>query len=377
MKSKIINVSFNDNLENSTYPIFVGTGILSNCDEILKKFVKDKKVILIHDTFFSSKKGEDKKFFNFVESIKKFTISVNLISISGGDKTKNIFELNHILEKSLSYEISRDSLIIAFGGGVIGDIAGFASSILLRGINYIQIPTTLLSQVDSSVGGKTGINSSKSKNLIGSFHQPLAVIADIDVLDSLPKREFMAGLVEVIKYGLIKDKSFFDYLEENYKEILNYDQLKLKKIISRSCEIKSEIIKNDEKENGQRAILNLGHTFGHAIESFGKYDGTIIHGEAVSIGICLAFKLSHKMGFCNQTETERVIDFFEKLKLPTSFKHIKNISITTSKMLEKFKYDKKNRNNRLTFILNKKIGKSFIKNDMDIDILTKFLDEEI
>ncbi len=377
MKSKIINVSFNDNLENSTYPIFVGTGILSNCDEILKKFVKDKKVILIHDTFFSSKKGEDKKFFNFVKSIKKFTISVNLISISGGDKTKNIFELNHILEKSLSYEISRDSLIIAFGGGVIGDIAGFASSILLRGINYIQIPTTLLSQVDSSVGGKTGINSSKSKNLIGSFHQPLAVIADIDVLDSLPKREFMAGLVEVIKYGLIKDKSFFDYLEENYKEILNYDQLKLKKIISRSCEIKSEIIKNDEKENGQRAILNLGHTFGHAIESFGKYDGTIIHGEAVSIGICLAFKLSHKMGYCNQTETERVIDFFEKLKLPTSFKHIKNISITASKMLEKFKYDKKNRNNQLTFILNKKIGESFVKNDMDIDILTKFLDEEI
>ena len=153
--------------------------------------------------------------------------------------------------------------------------------------------------------------------------------------------------------------------------------MKLNEIISKSCEIKSLIIKNDEKENGKRALLNLGHTFGHAIESFGKYDGTIIHGEAVSIGICLAFKLSHKMGYCNQTETERVIDFFEKLKLPTSFKHIKNISITASKMLEKFKYDKKNRNNQLTFILNKKIGKSFIKNDMDIDILTKFLDEEI
>ena len=377
MKSNIINVSFNNNFENSSYQIFVGTGILSNCDKILRKFLKNKKVILIHDTFFSLEKGGNNHFINFVEAIKKLTMNVKLINISGGDKTKNIFELNHVLEKSLLYEIDRDSLIIAFGGGVIGDIAGFASSILLRGINYIQIPTTLLSQVDSSVGGKTGINSRKGKNLIGSFHQPLAVIADIDIMDSLPKREFLAGLVEVIKYGLIKDKSFFDYLEENHKEILNYNKLKLKKIISRSCEIKSEIIKNDEKENGQRAILNLGHTFGHAIESFAKYDGTIIHGEAVSIGICLAFKLSHKMGFCDQTEKERVIDFFEKLKLPTSFKHIKNISITASKILEKFKYDKKNRNNQLTFILNKKIGESFIKNDMDIDILTKFLDEEI
>ena len=211
-----------------------------------------------------------------------------MIGIPGGDKSKNISQLEYILEESLSFKIDRSSLIIAFGGGVIGDIAGFAASILLRGIDFIQIPTTLLAQVDSSVGGKTGINSSKSKNLIGSFHQPIAVIADIDMLKTLPKREFLAGLVEVIKYGLIYDVEFFNSLENNYKDILNYDQLKLNEIISKSCEIKSLIIKNDEKENGKRALLNLGHTFGHAIESFGKYDGTIIHGEAVSIGICLA-----------------------------------------------------------------------------------------
>ena len=203
-------------------------------------------------------------------------------------------------------------MIVAFGGGVIGDIAGFAASILLRGINYIQIPTTLLSQVDSSVGGKTGINSSKSKNLIGSFHQPLAVIIDIEMLKSLPKREFIAGLVEVIKYGLIKDKKFFDYLDYNYREILEYDEEKLKEIICKSCKIKAEIIKNDEKENGQRALLNLGHTFGHAIESFGKYDGKIIHGEAVSIGICLAFKLSKKMNFCSQNDVEKVTSLLKK-----------------------------------------------------------------
>ncbi len=377
MKSEIINVSFKNKFNNLSYPIFVGENLISKSDKILEKFLQDRKIILIHDSFFSEKKDVNDKFVLFVKAIKKFSNSVHLISISGGDKTKNISQLNVILEKSLAFEINRNSLIIAFGGGVIGDTAGFAASILLRGINYIQVPTTLLSQVDSSVGGKTGINSSKSKNLIGSFHQPLAVIADIEILKSLPQREFLAGLAEVIKYGLIKDKKFFDYLEKNYKEILNYNPLKLKKIICKSCEIKSEIIENDEKEFDQRALLNLGHTFGHAIESFSEYDGTIIHGEAISVGICLAFKLSKKMGYCSQTDTNRVINLFKKLKLPTSFKDINNVSITTLEMLQKFKYDKKNKNNQLTFILNRSIGKSFIKNNMDVNILTNFLNEEI
>ena len=376
MKSEIIKVTFSNKVNNLSYPIFVGANLIYNCEKILKKFIHNKKIILIYDKFFSKKNERNESFVAFVNLIEKFTSSVNLISISGGDKTKNISELNHIIEKSLSFEIDRDSIVIAFGGGVIGDIAGFSASILLRGINYIQIPTTLLSQVDSSVGGKTGINSSKSKNLIGSFHQPLAVIIDINLLNTLPKREFLAGLVEVIKYGLIKDDKFFHYIEKNYKKILKYDQSILKEIIIKSCEIKSEIIRNDEKENGQRALLNLGHTFGHAIESFGKYDGTIIHGEAISIGICLAFKLSNKMGFCSPIETKRVINLLKNLKLPTSFMDL-SISITTSKMLEKFKYDKKNKNNQLTFILNERIGKSFIKNNMDINVLTKFLDEEI
>ena len=377
MKSEIINVSFETKLSTLSYPIFIGTNLLSDSKKLIKKFVQNRKVILIHDSFFSLKKNNNKYFHSFVKNLKKYTNSVKLIHISGGDKTKSVSQLNLILEKSLSFEIDRDSLIIAFGGGVIGDIAGFAASILLRGINYIQVPTTLLSQVDSSVGGKTGINSSKSKNLIGSFHQPIAVIVDIEMLKSLPKREFVAGLVEVVKYGLIKDRKFFDYIDFYYKEILEYDQSKLKEIICKSCKIKSEIIKNDEKENGKRALLNLGHTFGHAIESFGKYDGKIIHGEAVSIGISLAFKLSKKMNFCSQNEVERVINLFKKLALPTSLKDIKKISITTTKMIEKFKFDKKNKNNQLTFILNKKIGESFIKNNMDMSILTDFLNDEI
>ncbi len=378
MKSNIINVSLKDKSNNFSYPIFIDNGLLSNCEKILKKYVLKRKVILIHDNYFSlNNKNNNKQFISFVETIKKLTLSINLIGIPAGDKSKNFSELGYILEKSLSFEIDRSSLIIAFGGGVVGDIAGFAASILLRGIDFIQIPTTLLSQVDSSVGGKTGINSSKSKNLIGSFHQPIAVIADLDILKTLPKREFLAGLVEVIKYGLIYDVNFFNTIENNLKYILNYDQLKLNHVVSKSCEIKSLIIKNDEKENGKRALLNLGHTFGHAIESFGNYDGTIIHGEAVSIGICLAFKLSSKMGYCPQNETDRVVDFFKKLTLPTSLHDVQNLSITTTEMLNKFKYDKKNKNNQLTFILNKKIGKSFIKNNMDEDILTKFLNDEI
>ncbi len=377
MKPDIINVSLNDKFKNFSYPIFIGNGLLLNTEEILKKFILKRKVILIHDNYFALNNENNKQFISFVETIKKLTESVNLIGIPGGDKSKNIYQLEYILEKSLSFKIDRNSLIIAFGGGVVGDIAGFAASILLRGIDFIQIPTTLLAQVDSSVGGKTGINSSKSKNLIGSFHQPIAVIADIDILKTLPKREFLAGLVEVIKYGLIYDVNFFNTLENNYKDILNHDQFRLNEVISKSCEIKSLIIKNDEKENGKRALLNLGHTFGHAIESFGKYDGTIIHGEAVSIGICLAFKLSSRMGYCPQIETDRVVSFLKKLTLPTSLNEAQNLTITTSEMLKKFKYDKKNKNNQLTFILNEKIGKSFIKYNMNENILTKFLNDEI
>ena len=377
MKSNIINVSLNDKFNNFSYPIFIDNGLLFNCEKILKTFVFKRKVILIHDDYFSLNNKNNEQFISFVKIIEKLTVSVDLIGIPAGDKSKNISNLEYILEKSLSFEIDRSSLIIAFGGGVIGDIAGFAASILLRGIDFIQIPTTLLAQVDSSVGGKTGINSSKSKNLIGSFHQPIAVIADIDILKTLSKREYLAGLVEVIKYGLIYDVKFFNSLENNYKNILNHDESTLNEVISKSCEIKSLIIKNDEKENDKRALLNLGHTFGHAIESFGKYNGTIIHGEAVSIGICLAFRLSSKMGYCPLTETARVLSFFKKLNLPTSLQEVKNISITTSEMLKKFKYDKKNKNNKLTFILNKKIGKSFIKNNMDENILTEFLNDEI
>ena len=377
MKSKILNVSLNRKVENLSYPIIIGDNILSSSGEILKEFIYKKNVIIIYDSFFSVKTSPNNEFEEFVQSINKLTTTLNFIDIPGGDQTKNINQLNEIIEKVLTYGINRQNVIIAFGGGVIGDIAGFAASILLRGINFIQVPTTLLSQVDSSVGGKTGINSKIGKNLIGSFHQPQAVLADINILKTLPNREFRAGFAEVVKYGLIKDLEFFNWLNQEYDSIFIYDKIKLQKMITKSCEIKAEIIKNDEKEGGKRALLNLGHTFAHAIESFGNFDGRIIHGEAVSIGICLAFRLSNKLCFCSTDDTKKVINLFQKSKLPTSLHDIKKISISTSGMIQKFKLDKKNRQNELTFILNKRIGESFIKHNVSVNVLTQFLNEEI
>lgn len=377
MKSKILNVSLNRKVENLSYPIIIGDNILSSSGEILKEFIYKKNVVVIYDSFFSVKTSCNNEFEKFVQSINKLTTTLNFIDIPGGDQTKNINQLNEIIEKVLTYGIDRQNVIIAFGGGVIGDIAGFAASILLRGINYIQVPTTLLSQVDSSVGGKTGINSKIGKNLIGSFHQPQAVLADINILKTLPNREFRAGFAEVVKYGLIKDLEFFNWLNQEYDSIFIYDKIKLQKMITKSCEIKAKIIKNDEKEGGKRALLNLGHTFAHAIESFGNFDGRIIHGEAVSIGICLAFKLSNKLCFCSTDDTKKVINLFQKSKLPTSLHDIKKLSISTSGMIQKFKLDKKNRQNELTFILNKRIGESFIKHNVSVNVLTQFLNEEI
>ena len=222
MKMEIINVSLKKEIENLSYPIFVGNNILTKANDLLKKYIENKKIIIIYDDFFSSKNVLDKTFMDFFKLIQGNSLSVNLIPISGGDQTKNMLQLTNIIEQVLSYEIDRECVIIAFGGGVIGDIAGFVASVLLRGIQFINIPTTLLSQVDSSVGGKTGVNSKLGKNLIGSFHQPLAVIADINILRSLPEREFRAGFAEVIKYGLIKNKKFFNWLELELENIFNH-----------------------------------------------------------------------------------------------------------------------------------------------------------
>ncbi len=377
MNPEIINITINNKNKVSSYPLFVGKCLLANAGNLLKKYVLNKKIIVVYDNYFSESTLDIKYFENFIQSIETKCNSLNLVGVDGGDQTKTMFQLTKILEQILSFEIDRDTIIIAFGGGVIGDIAGFAASILLRGIEFIQIPTTLLSQVDSSVGGKTGVNGNLGKNLIGSFHQPLAVIADTSILKTLTDRELKAGFAEVIKYGLINDKVFFSWLTQNYIKILNRDEDLLQEVIIKSCSIKANIIENDEKELDKRALLNLGHTFAHAIESFGNHDGRIVHGEAVAIGICMAFGFSYKLGFCIKKDVNEVKSIFKLSGLPTSLRDIPNLNITTSAMMDKFKYDKKTRQNKLTFILNYKIGESFIKQDIDLLALETFINDEI
>ena len=377
MNPETIDVTLNNIKKIPSYPIFVGKGLLNNAGILLKPYIVNKKIIIVYDNYFSRIPEHSKHLDTFYESIITECTCLNLVGIDGGDKTKTMLQITNLVEEILSFEIDRDTIIIAFGGGVIGDIAGFAASILLRGLDFIQVPTTLLSQVDSSVGGKTGVNGSLGKNLIGSFHQPLAVIADTSILNSLPDRELKAGFAEIVKYGLISDEIFFSWLNKHYLKILNRDEDILKNAILKSCSIKSNIIKNDEKETGNRALLNLGHTFAHAIEYFGNHDGRIVHGEAVAIGICMAFRFSYKLGFCVKKDVDQVFNLFNISGLPTSLRDFPNLNIKTSVMLDRFKYDKKTKKNKLTFILNKKIGESFIKNDIDLLTLENFINDEI
>ncbi len=268
----------------------------------------------------------------------------------------------------LASKFSRNATLIALGGGVIGDMGGFAAACYQRGIAFLQIPTTLLAQVDSSVGGKTGVNHPLGKNMIGAFYQPQCVIADADVLDTLDDRQLSAGLAEVIKYGLIRDAEFFEWLENNINALLARDKQALSFAIERSCLNKAEIVAEDETETGVRATLNLGHTFGHAIETGTGY-GTYLHGEAVAIGTCLAADLSRRKGWLNDADVERIIDLFKKCKLPTYPPE----QIDSDRFLELMAVDKKNVDGQIRLILLTKIGVATLPIDVDKILLIQTL----
>ena len=261
-------------------------------------------------------------------------------------------------------KIERKSTVIAFGGGVVGDITSFATSITLRGVNLVQIPTTLLSQVDSSVGGKTAINSCHGKNLIGTFYQPKLVLIDTELLKTLPKRELLAGYAEVVKYGLIGDTEFFNWLQKNGEALIKGDEKKQQQAILKSCQAKADIVAEDEREKGQRALLNLGHTFGHAFEAETGYSNKLLHGEAVALGIIQAFRLSIELGHCPVHDLSIVRQHFEKVGLPTDpLNYLDRWDI--DEMVKHMYSDKKVDGGKLVFILNRKIGESFIAHDID------------
>ena len=292
--------------------------------------------------------------------------NINILIIGDGEQAKSFESINSIVNEMAKNNFDRSSLVFAVGGGVVGDVAGFAASIFMRGIKYVQYPTTLLSMVDSSIGGKTGINLKDGKNLVGRIYQPIAVEVDTNFLSTLPKRDFNAAIAEVIKYGFIYDKDLFDYLDDNLSNIKNNDPNVIKKIITQCCEIKSDIVSEDENENELRMILNFGHTVGHAIESYTKYK-ELLHGEAIFYGMKCALFLSNKFGNLNKDEYEKSLQLLSNFDLP-------NLSIDEKDILINFvKNDKKFRGKNIRFILLDEIGKSRISKDITLDQIKKSL----
>ena len=299
------------------------------------------------------------------------------IVLKPGEATKSFRELEPLSERLLEMGLERGDLVIAFGGGVIGDLAGFAAAILRRGVRFVQIPTSLLAQVDSSVGGKTGIDTPQGKNLIGAFHQPSLVIADMDILKTLPEREMRAGYAEVAKYGLLGDADFFAWLEQNWQPIFAFDAEPLTHAIETSVKTKAGIVGRDETEQGERALLNLGHTFGHAFEAWCGYSDRLLHGEAIAIGMCVAFRFSQALGSCSKGDAERVAAHFQAVGLPTRIGEIPGDKPDAAALLRLMGQDKKVRKGKLTFILARSIGSAYIAHDVAPERVSTFLEGEI
>lgn len=299
------------------------------------------------------------------------------IVLKPGEATKSFAELAPLCERLLELELERGDLVVALGGGVIGDLAGFAAAILRRGVRFVQIPTTLLAQVDSSVGGKTGIDTAQGKNLIGAFHQPSLVIADTDTLRTLPEREMRAGYAEVAKYGLLGDADFFAWLEESWNAVFAFEPAALTQAIETSVKAKAGIVGRDETEQGERALLNLGHTFGHALEAFCGYSERLLHGEAIAIGMCQAFRFSEALGQCPSGVAERVTAHFAAVGLPTRVGDIAGAKPDVASLMRLMGQDKKVRHGKLTFILARGIGAAFIAHDVLAERVSAFLAGEI
>jgi 3-dehydroquinate synthase len=356
-------------LGDRAYDILIGDDLLEGAGERLTAMFPGRRFGIVTDTEVAKAQLP-----RLTRSLDKAGAKHSAVVVPNGESTKSIARLNEVVEGLLEARLERGDLVLALGGGVIGDLAGFAAAVTRRGMDFVQIPTTLLAQVDSSVGGKTGINSPHGKNLIGAFHQPKLVLADIGALATLPQREFAAGYAEVVKYGLIDDEAFFFWLEENQPEIFAGGPARAE-AIARACAAKKRFVLADEHETGVRALLNLGHTFGHALEKATGYSSRLLHGEGVSIGMVLAHGFSAELGLAPSQDKGRVEAHLKRSGLPTKLSDIPGTLPGTDVLMDAIAQDKKVVRGTLTFILTRGIGKSFIEKNVDPAAVRDYLDE--
>jgi len=364
--ARIVPVS----LGERSYDVAIGTGLLPEVGARLAPFFRRPRTVIVSDETVA---GLHLAFLQ--DGLRQAGIVSEAVIVPPGEGSKSWPMLERVVEALLAAQIERDDLVIAFGGGVIGDLAGFACAVLRRGVEFIQIPTSLLAQVDSSVGGKTGINSPLGKNLIGAFHQPRHVLIDIDVLDTLSGREFLSGYGEVVKYGLLGDADFFDWLESAGPRLRDGDKMARIEAVERSVAAKAGIVSRDEREHGERALLNLGHTFAHALEAATGYSDRLLHGEAVAIGTGLAFALSAKLGFCAQEVPSRVGAHFAQMGLKRTLADIPGPLPDSDGLMALMAQDKKVRDGVPAFIVARGIGEAFVNREVPADAVRAVLDD--
>ncbi len=368
MSVETVSVSLGDR----AYDILIGAGLLARAGKEIAARLPRARLAVVTDTNVAGHHLEA-----LVAGLERSGISVTPIELPPGEKTKSFDALQEVVDGILAARLERGDAVVALGGGVIGDLAGFASGIVRRGMRFVQMPTSLLAQVDSSVGGKTGINSSHGKNLVGVFHQPQLVLADTDVLDTLPAREFRAGYAEVAKYGLIDRPGFFAWLEENWRDIFAGGPARTR-AIAESCRAKADVVARDEFETGDRALLNLGHTFGHALEAATGYDSTrLVHGEGVAIGMALAHRFSSRLNLCSMDDALRVEAHLREVGLPWRMADIAGGLPDAERLLAYVAQDKKVTRGELTFILTRGIGQSFIARNVPSSEVLSFLRDSL
>ncbi len=359
-------------LPGRAYDILIGAGLIDDAGAALAPLLRRARVAIVTDETVAARHLP-----RLAAALDRAGIAHQALILPAGEKTKGWDGLIRTVEWLLEARVERGDLVLGFGGGVIGDLTGFAAAVVRRGVRFAQLPTTLLAQVDSSVGGKTGINTAQGKNLVGAFHQPALVIADTGLLSTLPERDFLAGYAEVVKYGLLGDAAFFDWLEAMGPALKAGDAAARVHAVTRSCEMKAGIVMRDETEQGERALLNLGHTFGHALEAATGYSARLLHGEGVSIGCALAFDLSARLGLCAQETPSRVRAHFRAMGLRTDLADIPGDLPDAAALLALMGQDKKVVDGTLTFILARGIGAAFVTRDVPAEAVRSLLEEAL